>query len=181
MGIDKALLRRDGESLLERTARLASGQAERVWVIGRERPPDWPFAGVAFAPDDAPGAGPLAALATVLRRTGGPALLLSCDLPQIERAGLDWLWARFDARAEPDGVVAVVDGKEQPLFAVYAPSCRPTLERLLAAGRRAMRDLLEAGSFDRADAPPELARLLVNVNTPEEWSALLRRESGEGR
>jgi len=176
MGRDKAQLDLGGISLLERTARTSLAAAARVVVIGRERPTDWPLPEVPFVPDDAPGLGPLAGLGTALRHAStwhaDGVLALACDMPKMNAAGLSWLFEAAAQRRLDHGLAVVNAGQLEPLFSIYTAECVPLIEDLLATNRRSLHGLIEGGSFQRVEAPPEIATLLVNVNTPEDLGRL---------
>jgi molybdopterin-guanine dinucleotide biosynthesis protein A len=74
-------------------------------------------------------------------------------------------------------VVPVVDGRRNPLCALYRRDCLPAARACLAAGRRRMDDLLDRLNV-RAVAPEDalpapLARAVLNVNTPEDYRRAL--------
>ena len=73
------------------------------------------------------------------------------------------------------------DGTVETLFGVYARSCLPAAERCLRSGRRAMRAALEALDVryvEEAELPGwDLAAILRNVNTPEEFDAFTGGEA----
>jgi molybdopterin-guanine dinucleotide biosynthesis protein A len=177
MGQDKASLRREGVTLLERTATLALATAPQLLVIGRTQPEAWPLASTQFISDDTPSVGPLGGLATALRHLEDEALLLtlSCDLPLLTADALQWLWAQSEGKQDSHGVVTTTENgrQKQPLFAIYTPAVLPLIERQLSSGRRSLHALLEAGNFAYLAAPPEVEAALVNVNTPDEWTAAL--------
>lgn len=169
MGTDKAGLTVEGETLLERTARVAEEAGLSVRVIGRARPDGWSRETALFVPDDVPGLGPLGALTTALRRADGPLLALACDLPLLDADALRWLMSQ---RPGPHGLAVLRSGEPEPLFSVYAPACLPLASARLREGRRSLRGLIKAGDFARAEAPSWVAARLVNVNTPEEWAEI---------
>ncbi len=166
LGVDKAELRRDGERLADRTARLLAGVCTPVLEVG---PGVSPLPAVR---EDPPGGGPLAALvagADALRaqRASGPVLVLAVDLPFVETPLLRWL-AEHPA---PGAVVPRVDDVAQPLCARYAPSDLEVAAALRADGRTALRDLLAAVPVtyvDEADWPEHTARAaFTDVDTPD--------------
>ena len=169
MGTDKAGLRVDGETLLERTARLAEEAGLEVIVAGRARPGEWRRERVLFVPDTVPGKGPLGALTTALGQAGEPLLALACDLPLLNADVLRWLAAQTPGT---HGLAVLRFGEAEPLFSIYTPACLPLAAARLAKGQRSLRGLIEAGEFARADAPEWVAARLVNVNTPEEWAGI---------
>jgi len=172
MGTDKAALVFGGIPLLERAARAALTAGLPVLVVGRERPDGWPLPAVDFAPDAAPGRGPLGGLETALVRAGTSVLALACDTPLLGPNALAWLWDRAASEASTHGLVVLNGGQWEPLFSVYAPACLPLIEARLTSGRLSLHGLIESGEFGRADAPDWVAAQLVNVNTPEDLARL---------
>ena len=173
MGVDKATLLVDGRSLLERVVAAARDARCRCVVIGREPVTD--LAGVdEWIDDEMPGEGPLAALATALRRCGGEIALVACDMPHLDAAALSWLVSLplDDAAA---GLVVRNGERLEPLFARYRRSCLPAVDAILADGRRSLSALYEVAPFVVVDAPDAIAAALTNVNTPEELGRLTRR------
>jgi len=170
MGRDKAQIVVDGLPLLERTARIALAVCPSVIVVGRAQPGHWPLPQVSFLEDESPQQGPLGGLATALRHSGDSAvLLLACDLPALTEAALGWLLQSAQERQPlADGLVTVNGEQREPLFALYTPRCLTQIAVNMAAGRRSLQALLDAGDFTFAELPPTLAPALVNVNTPEE-------------
>ena len=143
-----------------------------VLVIGRACPDDWQTPGVDFAPDDAPGRGPLGGLQTALRRAAMPVLAFACDMPLLSTDALGWLQDQAALGMGAHGLAVLNDGQWEPLFSVYAPACLPLVESRLAAGRLSMHGLIEAGDFGPVDVPGWVAAQLVNINTPEDLARL---------
>ncbi len=146
LGVDKAELRRDGERLADRTARLLAS----VCTVAVEVGP-----GVSALPavrEDPPGSGPLAALvagADALAAWGveAPVLVLGVDLPFVERPLLEWLAARPGSGT----VVPRVGGSPQPLCARYGWGDLAVAARLRRDGAAAMRTLLDAVAVTYVD------------------------------
>ena len=174
MGTDKAALEVEGLSLLVRTAQAALEAELPAAVIGRARPAGWPLTAVAFAEDTQPGLGPLGGLATVLGQSQTDVLALACDLPLLMPDAVRWLRAQRVHSGE-HGLIVVNSGNWEPLFSLYLPACLPLIEARLAAGKRSLHGLIEAGEFAFIDAPDWAAAQLVNVNTPGEWEQTLRQ------
>lgn len=179
MGRDKALLTIDGETLLERTARVALAVSPHVLAIGRHRPGDWTQPELSFLPDDLPERGPLGGLATALRHATTPILLLACDMPAITSDALRWLmeaYADVDRSGNANSGIAVRNNDRiEPLFSVYSPSLLPAIERQIENGNLALRDLIASSGFTIRDVPTAYAAQLVNVNTQREWEEITGR------
>jgi molybdenum cofactor guanylyltransferase len=165
LGVDKATLLLDGETLAARAARLLGEQCDVVVEVG---PGHTTLDAVRESP---PGAGPLAALATgaaaLLGRAGAltGVVLLACDLPAVAPA----LVAVVHAPAAP--LVVTVDGgaRRNYVCARYGPAVALRAIELTGAGGSSLRelvatvpagDVLELGGF-----APEV---LADVDTPED-------------
>jgi len=139
LGVDKAELRRDGERLADRGARLLAAVCNPALEVGPGASP------LPAVREDPPGAGPLAAVAAGgaalrARRAEHPVIVLAVDLPFVDAPLLDWL---ADHPA-PGAVVPRVDGIAQPLCARYRAADLDVASRLRVDGRAALRDLLAA-------------------------------------
>lgn len=176
MGRDKAFLPVDGRPLL-------AVQAERwrdvfdalvVSADTRERFAALELGGARIVEDTRPGAGPMAGLEAVMRAVPADRYFLTAvDLP----FGSPELARELDRRmGEADACLIQREGRGwEPLFALYARSCLPAISDALDRGERSFyRGLLP---FITVQKIPEeslagfrLDRLLLNTNTPEEWT-----------
>jgi len=180
MGRNKAELTIDGCTVLERTAHVLRSVVEDVLIVGyRGAAP----AGLHAVPDDIPDAGPLGGLATGLRHARGSyAVAVACDLPLLDREVLLYL-----LRLAPgyDTVVPRIDGRSQPLHAVYGRHVHESIERQLRRGDYKVELLLdslrvrwvEAGEIEGIDPDH---RSFVNVNTPRDWARARGLAAGAG-
>jgi molybdopterin-guanine dinucleotide biosynthesis protein A len=176
MGTDKALLEVGGQRLAERAAAVLSAVADPVVEVG----PGW--SGLQAVREDPPGRGPLAAVAAgaaALRAAGhdGPVVVLAVDMPRVSVELLRLLATRDG----PATTVPRADGHPQPLCARYGPDALAAVDRLLAAGGRSLRALLEAldargevgwiepEEWERVAEPAALA----DVDTPDDLRRLL--------
>lgn len=131
MGRDKAGLEVDGERLVDRAARLAGALTDDVIVVSGPRR-DLQPTGAREVTDR--GRGPLDGLAAGLAAAGGEAAgVLAVDMPRPCTALLRALATLLGGH---DAAVPVVEGRLQPLHAVWATRLAPALERLLEAGER---------------------------------------------
>jgi molybdopterin-guanine dinucleotide biosynthesis protein A len=167
LGIDKATLLLDGETLARRAARRLAAVCTPVVEVGDG------VSGLGSVREKPPGSGPLTALAAAgahLGRVGhpGPALLLATDLPGVTEGLLRWL---RDRPGEPT-VVPRVDGRLQMVCARYGAEAFVAAESLVAAGVRSLHELLDVVEHEVAEpedwvhvAGPEAFR---DVDTPED-------------
>ncbi len=168
MGRDKALLVHAGRTLLERQVMLAWTLTPReVLVVGRNQS-ELGGLNARGLPDAQPGRGPLGGLATAFAATTAEhVLLLAVDMPALTAAFL----ARVLAQRSPGvGVVPRAAAGWEPTAAVYPVTLATMANARIAAGRLALRGLVEEAVADgRLRALPveadELA-LLVNWNCP---------------
>lgn len=170
MGQDKAQLRLQGETFLARLIRTYRA-AFPVYVSvrnagARER------CGAEELVDLSPGMGPLAGLEAAFAQTDADIVFLTAtDIPFGTLALANRLLAELE---QADAcVIRRCNGNVEPAFGVYRRSCQAALQHCLAAGNRAVRQLLEQV---RVRYVPEeslrefpLEQLLQNVNTPEDY------------
>jgi molybdenum cofactor guanylyltransferase len=176
MGRDKALLEIAGETLIERTVKLAAPVTSTVRMVGGAKL----FESFAFEviEDGWPGAGPLGGIATALRATETEwNLILACDLPYLTA---EWL-AYLAARAQNSGADAIVPLSErgpEPLCAVYRKRCAFAARGAVEDGRLRVQDFIaklreehqletvEPAVWNRFDSG---GRLFKNMNEPADY------------
>ncbi|MFF5449045.1 NTP transferase domain-containing protein [Streptomyces sp. NPDC012888] len=115
-GADKPGLSVGGRALIDRVLD-ACADAERTVVVGGRRATARP---VAWAREEPPGAGPVAALDAGLRRTTAEVVLvLSADLPFLDAATVRALLAAAAGADQEGALLRDADGRDQPLVAAY--------------------------------------------------------------
>lgn len=179
-GQDKAALPwGNGDLLGDIAARLATVCDEVLVAVG-DRQLALP-AGVRGVVDAYADSGPMAGIHAGLRAARHPvAFVIACDMPFVEPAAVSLL---KDQVMGYDAAVPRVAGRWAPLFACYATSCLPAMERLLGSGVRRVFDLyahircrvVPGDAFRQFD--PEL-RMFQDLNTPGDY-ARARREVPE--
>jgi molybdopterin-guanine dinucleotide biosynthesis protein A/molybdopterin converting factor small subunit len=127
---------------------------------------------------DAPGAqGPLAGILAAFHQAPGAAwLVMACDLPLVRPGVLARLAARYagDPSRPFVAYASASDGLPEPLCAIYGPSARPVLERHAARGHFCPRHILREENALLLPLPEAEARVLTNVNTPEDLAGAVR-------
>ncbi|MFF8843337.1 NTP transferase domain-containing protein [Streptomyces sp. NPDC015127] len=115
-GADKPAVSVGGRALLDRVLGVCR-DAGRTVVVGGRRPTVRP---VVWAREEPPGGGPLAALDAGVRQCEAPAVLvLSADLPFLERTTVRRLVSALDESEREAALLTDADGRDQPLVAVY--------------------------------------------------------------
>ena len=175
LGRDKALVRIEGRSLVERTIDLLAGLFDEVLVVGRPHAcPPHPDLSRAVA-DAVAGVGPLGGIQTGLGAMSRPfGFFVACDMPWLDasvvRRQLDV------ARASgADAVVPSWDGYWEPLHAVYSRACLPAARRRIAEADYRIRSFFDGVSVLFWDVAAEgiSTRPFTNVNTKSDLAALL--------
>lgn len=176
MGRDKAELSFGGETFLQRAVRVAGTLGGEVIVVARAdqalNRENLPAVPVRIVHDAVEDQGPLAGLAAGLSASAtGINVVMACDMPLIRTAVLQRL---IDRLGDADACVAVVDGRPNPLCAVFRSTVASVATALLAAGERRVTALLDRVPTNRVDAAelrdidPDLDSF-VSCNTPEAY------------
>lgn len=173
MGSDKASLRVGQGSLLERQVQIVRQAGADSILISLALPrEELPFPVIL---DRRRNCGPLAGLEASLAVCSTPLLLvLAVDLPEMSGQFLNSL---VRACSSCVGRIPTWGDTMEPLAAVY-PTCLLSLvEQHLNSGRKAMRDLAEAGRIAGmlAPFPVPLSEqyLFTNWNRSEDWTEIL--------
>jgi molybdopterin-guanine dinucleotide biosynthesis protein A len=177
MGIDKAWLEIEGQSLIERTLASVRAVTSSVAIIANtER---YGRLGVPVFADTYQGIGPLEAVRVALSNTQtNRILLVACDLPFLTPALF-----RFQLSI-PSTSQAIVplsaDNQLEPLCAIYCKNSLQAVETLIEQGERKMAKLFEKvpTRFVEFKEIRELdgAHLFFeNINSPEDYDRALRR------
>lgn len=115
-GVDKPGVHVGGRALLDRVLTACAGAAATV-VVADPRPTARP---VAWAREEPPGGGPVAALDAGLRRTTAAyVVVLSADLPFLEEGTVHRLLGALRASGSDGVVLTDPEGRDQPLVAAY--------------------------------------------------------------
>lgn len=168
LGIDKALLVADGLRLVDRAVAVLTEICDDVMVAPGPRRP-LPILGTRQVADAVADTGPLGGLVGGLEAAAHELVaVLAVDHPNADPAVLSALAAAWDGE---DVVVPEVDGRLQPLHAVWARASAPRLRARLEGsdlslhGALALLDVRVAGRhvWGRADADGSFSR---NLNDP---------------
>ncbi|WP_272992162.1 molybdenum cofactor guanylyltransferase [Porticoccus hydrocarbonoclasticus] len=162
MGSDKAALRRNHQTMKDFSRALLSALGLDVVVAG----------GASGIPDLIPGAGPLAAIYSVLHTIKPSALLvLPVDMPLLTTTVLGVLLEE----GEKAGVPVCYEGCYLPLYLPVTQSLRDYLDMAFTEGSdqpRSLKRMLAA--LNGRQLPITDTDALLNANTPEEWQRVVR-------
>ena len=167
---DKALLPLDGRPLIDHVVDGLRSHVDEV-LISADDGDKYAFLGLPVIADREPQQGPMMAVASTLERARHNTVLYSpCDVPHLPGA----LVARMFRAARDGGDIVVprtLDGRYEPLFAIYRRSALPELHRALDVGERRIVRI-----YDRCDTrvvPVGPGERLLNINTAADYATLL--------
>lgn len=166
----KALIEIGGRTILQRQLDVLRSRFPVIAVAANDASP-YHGTGLPVLADQVLGQGPLAGISSALRWCRRPYLLaVAGDMPFVDPRLIDLMLCRRWPGV--DVIAPFVGDRPQPLFALYARTCLPAVERRLAAGRhKAAGLLLEEGLHVRRVYEAELRQLdpdlrcLTNINT----------------
>ncbi|MCW3098487.1 MAG: molybdopterin-guanine dinucleotide biosynthesis protein [Chthonomonadaceae bacterium] len=181
MGQDKALLRTNGMTLLETVVATLRPLVGEI-VIVADRADRYDLPDCRMLGDAYPQTGPIGGILTGLRALGaGNHLTVACDMPALQPAVLRLLLDSVGP--EWDVVVPEIEGRMEPLCAVYSASAIPALQAFLDSGGRALHRALQAEVRTRRIPENALRHVdpslltFTNLNTPADLERLQRSEA----
>lgn len=173
MGQNKALMNFQGRTLIEHSLASLQAVAQQVGIIA-DSLSLYEHLNVACYPDEWPGLGPLAGIATALHFAQHPyVVVLGCDMPFITKELLEILLTQavgYQVCVPKDHT-----GQLQPLCAIYHKTCRPAIEQLINLGSYAPRQLFDKVATNIIDFTAlahltKAAHLFDNINTQADFS-----------
>lgn len=170
MGTDKAFVRVAERTLIERTTAVVRCCFVQNVIIANH-PEMFSSLGLPVFKDDVPDLGPLGGIATALRRVETEAIfVVACDMPFLNP---ELIREMAKALGDFDAVAARIDGRFEPLHAVYRRRSLPGIESRIATRDYSVVRLLESlrvRVFEEKELSgfAEWRRTFLNVNTPQE-------------
>jgi molybdopterin-guanine dinucleotide biosynthesis protein A len=175
-GRDKSRLPVEGRPIINRQLDVLQQMTAEIFVVAADAA-RFADLGVPVYADAVPGAGELGGIYTALERArAGRVIVVACDLPFLHEGLLSRL---AELAADHDAAWVQTERGPEPLLACYRRACRERIARRIAAGQLKASDLgaeLEVAALGPADVEAfgPVARLLANVNTPEDYERLRR-------
>ena len=176
MNKDKAFLEMEGRPLVERSLAVLQTVFTEV-LISSNKPELYAGYEVPVILDEILDRGPLEGLYQGLKAaTYDEVFFVACDMPFLE-AELIRLLAKWVP--EYDIVVPRLQSGLHPLHAFYHRRCLPAIKRNLEAGCLKVSDFYPSCSVRYVEERElqnlhNLSQVFCNVNTPEDWSAILK-------
>lgn len=174
---NKAFLELEGKPLVERSLAVLKTVFAEV-LISSNKPELYAGYEVPVVLDEILGRGPLEGLYQGLQAaTYDKVFFVACDMPFLRAELIRFLSAWIPTY---DVVVPQLHSGLHPLHAFYHRRCLPTIKNNLEAGRLKIIDFYSACSVryvaetDLQDFH-DLSQVFCNVNTPEDWSAILKK------
>jgi len=179
MGTNKALLPFGDSTFLEGLLNTCAVFPEVLLSV--DRPEPYRHLAVTLVPDEQEGFGPVEGIYQMLRAARSPyVLVMAADMPLLSAPFL--LAAAGALRGDEDCLALRMGGSLEPLCSIYGKGALPALAGLRREGCRRPRALFDRVNTRYLDGESlgYDARLVRNVNTPEEYEAL-RRDSRPGK
>lgn len=171
MGTNKAYLEVDGERLIDKTLNIYRQIFSEIIIVTNDPLSYIEFTDAVIVTDIYKGKGPLGGIYTGLFYSKNNYTFVSaCDMPYLSKDFISYLTCQA---GKHDVIVPELAEGYQPLHAIYARNCLPSIKRLLLMDKlkitgfyRDMR-VLTIGE-DQITSFNNEGRLFQNLNTPED-------------
>lgn len=180
MGRPKALLKRGGITLAERSFKILSEVSARAMLLGSGRLPECLEAAERL-PDIQGPHGPLAGMLSAFRWAPQSAWIISSvDMPLMHKDAWEWLLSQ-----RKPGTWAVLpkirgSGGVETTGALYEPMIFEYVEALARKGTMKLQEISLHPKVATPVVPKTLVQAWQNVNTAEEWKRIPRQNIGNG-
>lgn len=163
MGYAKHLISREGRTWLQMTASTLAQVCDHVVVVGQGDMGECTLPRLS----DVPGcSGPIAGLLSAMRSFPWSTIIAcACDMPEISLDALNWLLQQ--QRSGRKAVIPYIDGRHEPLLALYDFRFFAAVEALASQQKWRLSSLAEIDGVYVAEPPPALRDAWRNVNTPD--------------
>ena len=166
MGRDKATLLFHGKPLWQIQLELLRRLKPAEILVSARTDPSWRPADVQFVADDLPSRGPLSGIAASLAQVHTAHLLaLPMDMPFMRESYLHYLCDQIEPGT---GVVPTIDGRAEPLAAIYPREADNDFRTALAGTdfsvQSVVRRLVESGKLQEVRVKEHEMKLFLNLN-----------------
>ncbi len=172
MGKNKALLRVQGEPMIQRVVQTCQELSDNIVVVSNDSD-TYEFLNRVIISDRYSSKGPLAGLESAMYHSDEDWFILApCDSPSLSHKVYKQL---LSESAGSHIVIPVYNGKEQPLHGLYHRSCYDTIKNQLEHDSLRIRDLFDKhktkfiNQFNSSIPNQTLENHFINLNHPEEY------------
>ena len=168
MGSDKALLKQDGESQLQRAVSLLEKHVDKVFVSTRaDQSGDAERARFKQIIDRYDDMGPVAGILSAMDTNSEVSwLVMACDLPNVDDSTIAYLIEQDSASHPLTAYRSSHDNLPEPLCAIYRAESRAIINSFVADGIVCPRKMLINSATKLLAQPNPVA--LHNINSPED-------------
>ncbi len=167
MGSDKALIKLEGQTLLDRAIAFCSSFTDEVLISSDSE--NHKKENIRTIPDEFKDCGPIGGIYSCLKQSSNEwNFVLSVDAPFVEKKFVGFL---INSASGFDAVVPIHEGKREPLIALYNKSSVPQFESQIKTGNYKLYFLLQELKTNFVEANEWLRKypnLFQNINYPED-------------
>jgi len=168
MGSDKALMKIDGITLLERSLKLIEPFCKDVAISGKK--PEYENFSVIQIPDEYADCGPISGVFSSLKSTKSNwNLLISVDVPYVDSLFIGFLISKITTS---DCVIPKHSSGIEPLIGIYHRKILSVLEKQILSGDYKLTNLISKLNVNFVDCHEHLIRnpnLFMNINKPGDF------------
>lgn len=178
MGVNKALLLIEGKKNIERLRDKVQPLTTELLLVTNDQE-TYSFLELPMVEDKKSGQGPLAGIEAGLSESKNSwILIVACDLPYFDKRVVDVLVKKATSVPDAQAIIPYINGREQPLFALYHQSALGVVEKSLNDEKRRIRDLLrhlyveavtKEDFLDATMTMDEIEKAFFNMNRPEDY------------
>lgn len=178
MGTNKALLKINEKTNIERISDRLKPLFDDIILVTNDLE-QYEFLGLKIVSDQFPGMGPLAGVHAGLKASEYETnVIVACDMPFVSG---ELAQALVDKSSDYDAVIPVINGKQQPLFAVFQKRAAIEVEQCIKQERLRMKHLLDRLNVLyvtekdlEINRSLDLERVFFNMNHPNEYEEALK-------
>lgn len=178
MGKDKALLSFGEGTVLEHLWKLFHSIFEQTLIVvnDRKKYPSLDLPKDLLIEDLVKNRGPLGGLSTGFAYATYPHCFVgTCDMPLIHESFIRSMMKAWKTETADALCIRNPQGQWEPFPGIYARDNRSLVRVLIDLGHLSMYRLLEVISVDSWAMPEEYRNVMINMNTPAEYAAILEQ------
>jgi molybdopterin-guanine dinucleotide biosynthesis protein A len=192
MGFNKAFIKLNHETIIERSVRLFKGLFDETLVVTSTAVP-YELLSTRVVTDIYKGAGSLGGIYTALFHSPGEYVFVAaCDMPGLDPGAISAVLkaqktSNDTAKGGFDAFIPFINDRYHPMHAIYSKSCMKPIEAMIKQGDLKISNLIEKIRVkplveDDLEGAP-IAASIENINTREELERIsegARQEGGDG-